>query len=154
MSGLVGDKVFVLKLSTKSDPDNTITSPAQSPRTGMGIFVGSIEDVIDSWGPGLLLSEPGASYGERVHSVLIGSGSILRSDSRTEDSSKDTLLYYWSRDQQPSSNLGTFNIRDSLRIGAITIQLSCPLDSEKYRKASESYLDKISTEMDYWRLAE
>jgi hypothetical protein len=48
----------------------------------------------------------------------------------------------------------TFNIRERLRIGAISIQSSCPLDPEKCRKASEFYLDNLGTEVDYWSLAQ
>src|SRR5204862_85751 len=49
-------------------------------------------------------------------------------------------------------SLSTFSKK--LIIGAITTQVSCPLDSAKCRKTSEPYLDHLGTQEDCWRLAE
>ncbi|CZT42400.1 uncharacterized protein RSE6_02298 [Rhynchosporium secalis] len=149
MNGLVGDKVFALSLFAKSDDE------IQGAEEGNGLFVGSIENVIDSWGPGLLLAHPGTPYGVRVYSVLIGGGSIIcRESQTTQRNANDIPMYHWSRDQTLSGNEGTFNIRDPLRIGAITVQPLCPLDVDKCFKASESHLHNIGTEPDYWELTE
>jgi hypothetical protein len=157
MSGLVGDKVLVLKLSprTSAELERQRTSLRRSDKDGTGLLVGSIEDIIDAWGPGVLMSDPDTPYGERVHSVLIGGGRIaLHTLKDFNERSHDEPLYHWGPVRDPVFDTNTFNIRERLRIGAISIQSSCPLDPKKSRKASEFYLDNLGTEADYWSLAQ
>ena len=39
-----------------------------------------IVDIVDSWGPALLISEPGASYGKQIYAIEIGGGIIKAAD--------------------------------------------------------------------------
>lgn len=156
MSGLVGDKVLVLELSrSDSSPEGGLTPLRQGDIEDSGLLVGSIEDIIDSWGPGVLISDPGAQYGERVHSVMIGSGSIALHTPKTSNNGAQVApIYHWGRIHKPAANMETFSIREPLTIGAITIQTSCPLDPQQCRRVSQPYLNNLGTEEDSWRLQE
>ena len=164
MGDLVGNEVLVFQTQitppefdqysgnlTNQEFDKHLTSEPDISKVGAA-FQGSIENVIDSWSPALLLCQPGARYGEGVYSVMIGGGSISKVGVR--DGAAMQPIYHWDRLQDIHGPFGTFNITNELLIGGITTQALCPLNSEKCRRSSESYLEHLGTEVDYWRLAE
>jgi hypothetical protein len=164
MGDLVGREVIVFRMlnELRSNPFAMHYSDAIESRkeqeisaesTG-ALFEGSMEDIIDSWGPAVLISdpEPGVPYGDKIKSVLIGSGAITRVTNKTSPSSHP--LYHFGRSQDLTAPIPTFNIRDRLTIGAISVQNSCPLDPARCRKSSEPYLDALGTCDDHWNLAQ
>lgn len=91
-------------------------------------------------------------YGDKIKSVLIGSGVITRVTNKTSHSSQP--FYHFRRPDDLAAALPTFNIWDRLTIGAISVQKSCPLDPAICRKSSEPYLDVLGTCDDHWNLAQ
>ncbi|KUJ12406.1 uncharacterized protein LY89DRAFT_673387 [Mollisia scopiformis] len=164
MSDLVGGKVIVfrmldelpLKPPTISGSDAVKSRGEQErPAEATGsLFVGSIEDIIDSWGPGVLISDPelGVPYGDKIKSVLIGSGAITHVTN--EASHVFHPLYHFGRSYDLADTIPTFNIWDRLTTGAISVQKACPLDPAKCRKSSEPYLDALGTCNNHWSLTE
>jgi hypothetical protein len=158
MDGLIGGRVLVLSLSVESTSRGDTITAAEAGGDEDGNesqpswFTGSIENIIDSWGPGVLISDanPDVPYGENVRSVMIA-GSVIAPSSASD---LPAIVYHWGRFDAPNNGDLMFNIRESLRIGAITVQCCWTLNSEKCRKVSEPYLDNLGTEADYWRLAE
>jgi hypothetical protein len=130
MGDLVGGEVIVFRMLNElpSKPFALRGSDAiesrkeqERPREASGaLFVGSMEDIIDSWGPGVLISDPelGVPYGDKIKSVLIGSGAITRATNKTSHSSQP--LYHFGRSHDLATALPTFNIWDRLTIGAIS----------------------------------
>jgi hypothetical protein len=88
----------------------------------------------------LLISDPNARYGERVHAVRIGGGTIARASAPSGSlSSSRREMYHWSRFQETDcDNLATFDIRVPIEIGGVSVQASCALDAQKCRRQSES----------------
>ena len=115
------------------------------------IIIGVLEDLIDTWGPGLVYSEPGAPYGENVHSVMIGGGMIFPVEGFFNDKYP---LYHWSQKHDPSKNSKTCKLDEHIAIGAVQIHLSCPLDPERCRYVSAPYFNNLGTEADYWAVTE
>jgi hypothetical protein len=151
MGDLVNDKIVVMR--TKSLASPTSASPESGKRL---VLVASIEDIVEAWGPGLLISDPNARYGERVHAVRIGGGTIARASGPSGSlSSSRREMYHWSRFQETNyDNLATFDIRVPIEIGGVSVQASCALDAQKCRRQSESYLINLGTEIDHWKLVE
>lgn len=163
MGDLVGGDVIVLRMLSELPVgplpfgSDDIESKGEEERPvgpSGSFFVGSIEDIVDSWGPGALISdcEPGVPYGARIKSVLIGSGAITPVPNTLSDSPRP--LYHFGRSNDLADVTMTFNIWDQLTIGAISVQMSCPLNPVKCRKSSEPYLDTLGTYDDYWKLSE
>ena len=164
MGELVGGEVIVFRMLNvlpsnpfamrRSDAIDSSKEQERSPDGTGALFVGSMGDIIDSWGPAVLISdpEPGVPYGDKIKSVLIGSGAITRVTNKTSPSSHP--LYHFGRSQDLTAPIPTFNIRDRLTIGAISVQKLCPLDPTKCRKSSEPYLDALGTCDDHWNLTQ
>lgn len=148
---LVDDKVIVMRATNRDSPASS--PPHSSKRL---VLVASIEDIVDSWGPGLLISDPDTPYGERVHAVRIGGGTVVRASAPPKFIlSSSRKLYHWSRSQEIDyDNLDTFNIRVPIEIGGVSVHESCALDAQMCRRQSESHLKHLSTETDRWELAE
>ena len=152
MGDLVGSEVLVLRMSFQS---TEVEKGSLGSKSNPSTFVGSMEDIIDSWGPGVLISDSDAEvpYGEKIKSVLIGGGTIA-AVSPGQGKELSSSLYHWGRSYEAPDIETTFNIRDELTIGAITTQPSCLLNSEMCRRASEPYLTTLGTDNDYWALAQ
>lgn len=151
MGDLVNDKVVVMRM--KSLASTTSASPESGKRL---VLVASIEDIVEAWGPGLLISDPNARYGERVYAVRIGGGTIARASTLSGSlSGSRREIYHWSRFQETDcDNLATFDIRVPIEIGGVSVHASCPLDAQKCRRQSESYLINLGTKIDHWKLVE
>lgn len=57
------------------------------------MFVGSIEDIVDSWGSAVLIPKPNTSYGDEIYSVIIG-GVVINFNRHGEDVHKRLLALY------------------------------------------------------------
>jgi hypothetical protein len=145
MSELVGGPILVCHILQDDSP-----SLPKPPMKGK-IIIGVLEDFIDTWGPGLVYSEPGASYGENVHSVMIGGGMIFPVEGFFNEKYP---LYHWSQKHDPSKNSKTCKLDEHIAIGAVKIHLSCPLDPERCRYVSAPYFSNLGTEADYWAVTE
>ncbi|CAF9939927.1 MAG: hypothetical protein ALECFALPRED_008377 [Alectoria fallacina] len=111
-------------------------------------------DIAETWGPGLLISNPGTTYGHRVYAIEIGGG-VIRRGSTHEHMAEP--LYHWSPQYESYDRMrrqGTFNLWDGIRIGGIRTRLACPLDPERCRQQSQQFLSYLGTETNYWELAE
>jgi hypothetical protein len=166
MSEPVGGDVFVLQFLTGFESRGSVRegSPRWLRLRGLSedngaILIASTEDIIDSWGPGVLLSAPHSPYGQNIKAVMIGGGIIAQNVRSDKSHSIDNMLdrsatHHWGQLNEAPENDNTFSIRQPLRIGAIVAQQSCPLNLEKSRQASEPFMNNLGTEDDYWRLAE
>ena len=74
MSEMVGGPVFVFEIKTNLNLD----PPPISARAVD--FRGGGADIIDTWGPGMLIAEPGDPYGEQLYGIEIAGGVIRPSD--------------------------------------------------------------------------
>jgi hypothetical protein len=151
MGDLLGDKIIVMQAIEIS----SYASRLLGSRQGL-VLVASIEDIIDSWGPGLLISDPAVKYGEGIHAVRIGGGAIAKAFAPPGSSVTDRWrAYHWSRLQETKlDDLDTFNIWQPLKIGAVSVQATCAIDSQQCRKESECYLVNLGTEADHWKLVD
>jgi hypothetical protein len=151
MGDLVGDKIIVMQAIEIS----SYASGLLKARQGL-VLVASIEDIIDSWGPGLLISDPSLPYGESIHAVRIGGGTLAKSSTPPGSSVTDQRrAYHWSRLQITKlDGLGAFNIREPLEVGGVSIQVSCTIDLQQCRKELECYLVNLGTEADHWKLVD
>ena len=150
---MLAGPVFVFQLvSARPGYTGSQTSP-NSPVD----FRGRGVDLIDTWGPGLFISESGAPYGCRLHAIEIGGGVIRFVGSGSTNNNPSNPVFHWSSrydSYRDMRSLQTFSSWDEIQIGAVQINSSCPLDPEKSRKTSHHYLYNLGTGTDYWELAE
>ena len=148
LAEMVGGPVFVFRLMSAS---NNSMEHQSSPGETVD-FRGRGVDLLDTWGPGLVISETGAPYGQEVHAIEIGGGVIRPVDW------KPTLdIYHWSSCHNSYHDMRafpTFSLWNEITIGAISIQTACPLDPEKCRRNSQQFLCNLGTRRDYWELAQ
>lgn len=164
MSDLIGGKVLVVRLWDEERDEANVSDSNEMTTTDNNSQLpleSSIEDIIDTWGPGILIpdsestSDQHTLYDQAFKSVLIAGGTLAHDpSSKSNIFGRRRPMYHWGRFHEPGKNGKSFNIRQKLKIGAITTQASCPLDSTACRKKSEPYLDHLGTEEDYWRLVE
>ena len=153
LGDMVGGPVFVFHLVSGS-----IASAATQSTSGVAVdFRCQAVDLIDTWGPGLFISKAGAPYGSQLHAIEIGGGVIKPVRSGSIDHNSTTPLFHWSsrlESYNEMRRLPTFSSGDEIQIGAIKINPTCPLDSEKCRNISGSLLCNLGTQANYWELAE
>lgn len=149
---LVGGRVFTFGLlPALSRPPGVVLPAVALDLCGRGI------DIADTWGPGLLISRPGTTYGQQVYAIEIGGGVIRSVESQGIRVDLNKPLYHWSPRYGSYSEMRTqptFSCWDGIRIGAIEARQHCPLDPEKYRKRSEQILSNLGTVADSWELGE
>ena len=152
---MVGGPVFVFRLVSISTAS---AASRDTPDVAVDFRCRGV-DLIDTWGPGLFISKAGAPYGSQIYAIEIGGGVIkpVRSGSINHD--PEEPLFHWSSRLESYNEirrLPTFSSRDEIQVGAININLACPLDSEKCRSSSGSQelLCNLGTQANYWELAE
>ena len=152
---MVGGPVFVFHLLSRS---TTSAASRITPDVAVDFRCRGV-DLIDTWGPGLLVSKAGAPYGSELHAIEIGGGVIKPVCSRNINHDPTKLLFHWSRRLESYNEmrrLPTFSSGDEIQIGAINVNSACPLDLEKCRNSagSQELLCNLGTQANYWELAE
>ena len=150
---MVGGSVFVFQVVY---PSTTSMASQTLPYAAVDIRCRGV-DLIDTWGPGLFISEVGAPYCFRLYAIEIGGGSIKAIGSGGTNHSPPKTLFHWSsrfHSYNEMRTLPTFSSWDEILIGAVSIQNACPLDPERCRKNSQAFLCNLGTRSDYWELAE
>ena len=150
---MIGGSVFVFQLVSAM----TASSASQTLPNAPVDFRGRGVDLVETWGPGLFISEAGAPYGCRLYAIEIGGGVIrpVRSGSTSHNPIKP--MFHWSPQFDSYNEMRTFQMFDAwdeIQIGAVNIRSACPLDPEKCRKTSQTFLCNLGTRKDYWELAE
>ena len=150
LGDMLGGPVFVFQLISASA---TPMAPQTLPDVPVDIR-GRGVDLIETWGPGLSISEAGAPYGYRLHAIEVGGGVIRPARS---DSTNHNPIFHWTSyfdSYSEMRSLQTFSAWDEIQIGAINVNSACPLDPRKCRKASQQLLCNLGTQPDYWELVE
>lgn len=146
MNGLVQKPVLTFR---SSDPVDDSRSQ------GAYDLLASPADVIDTWGPALLISDTDSIHADGVLGIEIGGGLL----SHSEDSTNELHWQELSRNHDLSSFLATaqpFSLHTKQRIGAIRVNDSCPLRGsgkrEDVKRACNGYLHELGTSGPSWRL--
>jgi hypothetical protein len=148
MGDLVGGPVVVLQLNRDIKSKVDVQQKEHAGGCPGAVLIASVENIIDTWGPAELLSEPNSPYGQQVHSVIIRGGNLAPASSTAVSD------FHWGKFYHSPAGASGFNIKDTLRIGGVTTKDSCPLNLRDCRRASEPFFNNIGTEEDYWQLVE
>jgi hypothetical protein len=143
MGFAVGGKVFVLRMS------DDFASQIPIDGTERLYLSATPEEIIDTWGPGYLIMDTEAPYGERLYGVEIGGG-IINPDQNLITGERQ---FHWSPDFRafkPGDE--TFRYWEKILVGVITVNNTCPLDERRSRELSTSYLSNPGTEPVSWEV--
>ena len=150
---MIGGSVFVFQVVLAM----TASSASQTLPNAPVDFRGRGVDLVETWGPGLFISEAGAPYGCRLYAIEIGGGVIRPVRSGSTNHNPTRPMFHWSSQYDSYNEMRTlqmFDAWDEIQIGAVKIRSACPLDPEKCRKMSQTFLCNLGTRKDYWELAE
>ncbi|KAI0117938.1 hypothetical protein GGR51DRAFT_500601 [Nemania sp. FL0031] len=124
MGDMIGDEVFVFRMSSSS-----LATPV-NPSQKYHLFA-TCEEIVDSWGPGYLITESSNSYGEKLYGLGIRGG-IIRPDQK---STVEGSLFHWGAESSNASfSSKTFNYWEKILIGTATVNDAPPLRPSKSRE--------------------
>lgn len=112
-------------------------------------------DIIDTWGPGLFIAEPGAAYGEQLYGIEIGGGVIKPSTVNRTGKDMSKPMFHWNPNLRSyDKNDEIFSCWDEILIGGVHTNQDCPMEFSGKRKQREPSLFNLGTTSNYWELAE
>jgi hypothetical protein len=115
------------------------------PRNEASHLLVSPEDLIDTWGPGRFIIDPGSNGDQKIYAIEIGGGNIRK----LED---DLDIFHWEKGSLKYASLTrTFDCRKKILIGATQYNSSCPLVQDKALPGCASFLEHLGTSRDCWR---
>ena len=109
-------------------------------------LLASLEDLMDTWGPGRFVFESSYTRGRALHSIEIGGGTIRAT-------SKDGSIFHWQRDSELNTEGYTtaWTPETKLLIGApVSVNHSCSADEEQRWLDSSESLDNLGTYRSSW----
>ena len=118
-------------------------------------FRGCGIDIIDTWGPGTLISKRESAYGQQVYAIELAGGVIAPSGARIANVNEGVPSFHWYPHlRRYDAEAPTFNIYNGPVIGSISINRHCPIEASQFCENSSSRRFYIGTWPDYWELTQ
>ncbi|ETS84911.1 hypothetical protein PFICI_02936 [Pestalotiopsis fici W106-1] len=141
---MLGQPAFAFRYYSRiSEAKSTITSKEKHN------LIASPCDLLDTWGPGQLISA--SDDHEVIHAIYVGGGCITATG---QDASR--ALLHWSREPRLEELPQiTFSRSQKAVIGAwVTVNASCEARQQDPLRSASVFLHELGTYRDYWEKAE
>ncbi|KAH8593155.1 hypothetical protein B0O99DRAFT_673995 [Bisporella sp. PMI_857] len=112
-------------------------------------LLASLEDLVDTWGPGQFVRSGIETEYQNLTSIIIGGGVI-------KPTAENNKVLHWSNDFDPRHKFSvSFNSTEKVLIaGAVQPNTACYMDRIARWASFEASLENLGTSADYWQFTE